>query len=226
MKNVLFSVLAISIICLSCKKDPTPPPPVTPVDKYMTFSVGSAWNFERVSNSSATPVTTSYSITSSSRDTTINSKQYHVFTNNNGGPGEYYYNNGNDYYVYRKLPADFGDTYVEIIYLKDNASVGTEWSQTYAITYSGLPITLTLKNKIEERGIAKNVNGQNYTDVIKVSTNITATAAIPFTLSDDINYYYAPKYGSIKEETKIDATVFGTSSKFEEDKKLMSSTLK
>jgi hypothetical protein len=226
MKNAFLFVFALSFVSISCKKDSTPPT-VTPVDKYMTFTTGSTWNFEKVSNpSSATPVTTNYTITSSSRDTTINSKPYQVFTNSNGGPGEYYYNSGNDYYTYRTLPSDFGNEYVEIIYLKDNAAVGTEWSQTYPITYSGVAIALTLNNKIEERGITKNVNGKDYTDVIRVSTNITATAPIPFTLTDEINYYYAPKYGSIKEENKIDVSVLGSSSKFEEEKKLMSATLK
>jgi hypothetical protein len=225
MKNAFLFLIVLFFATISCKKDPTPVP-VTPVDKYMTFTTGSTWNFEKVSNpSSPTPVTTNYSITSGSMDTTINSKQYHVFTNNNGGSNEYYYNSGNDYYTYRTLPADFGNQYVEIIYLKDNAPVGTVWTQSYPINYSGLSITLTLTNKIEERGITKSVNGKDYTDVIRVSTNITASAPIPFTLTDEINYYYAPKYGSVKEETKIDVNVLGTASAFEEEKKLLSATL-
>jgi len=229
MKHALLSVLTLSIVSLSCKKDSNPTtPPVTPVDKYLTLTTGSSWSFDKVSNpSSASPVTTSYSITSSSRDTTINAKQYHVFTNNNGGANEYYYNNINDYYTYRTLPAEFGGNFVEIIYLKDNAPVGATWTQTYPITYSGVPFSLTLNNKIEERGLTKTVNGKDYTDVIRVSTNITATGiSIPYTLTNEINYYYAPKYGSIKEETKINLTILGSSSNFEEDKKLMSATLK
>jgi hypothetical protein len=227
MKNALLSVFALSIISLSCKKDSNPAP-VTPVDKYMTFSSGSIWNFQKVSNpSSASPVTTNYSLTSSNKDTTISSRQYHVFTPNNGGPNEYYYNNGNDYYTYRTLPAGFGSDFVEILYLKDNAAVGTQWSQTYPITYSGTPLNVTLNNKIEERGLTKTVNGKDYTDVIRVSTNITVTG-IPFayTLTNDINYYYAPKYGSIDEETKINLVITGfPASNFEEQRKLMSATL-
>lgn len=230
MKNTLLLVFSLTIICLSCKKeDPAPVPPVTLVDKFMTFTTGSVWNFEKISDpSSANPDTIDYTITSSSRDTTINTKQYHVFDNNNGGTNEYFYNNGNDYYTYRKLPSDFGDTYVEIIYLKDNAPVGTEWSQTYPITYLGIPLQVTLTNKIEERGITKTINGKNYTDVIKVSTNITATG-IPFafTITDEINNYFAPKYGAIKEETRIDIVISGLPpSNFDEDIKLMSATLK
>lgn len=228
MKNALLSLFALSIISFSCKKDSTPAPPVTPVDKYMTFSAGSQWNFEKIANpSSASPVTTSYSIKSSSRDTTINAKQYHVFDNINGGPNEYFYNSGNDYYTYRTLPSDFGNEYVEIIYLKDNATVGTQWSQTYPITYLGVALQVTLTNKIEERSTTKTINGKEYTDVIKVSTNITATGIpFPFTLTDEINNYYAPKYGAIKEETKINLNVTGfPASNFEEEIKLMSATL-
>jgi hypothetical protein len=231
MKNiVLISFFSLSLLTISCKKDPDPAPVVTPpADKYMTFTTASSWNFERISDpSSLSPDTISFSITSSNRDTTIGTRQYHVFANNNGGSNEYYYNNGGDYFTFRQLPSDFADTYVEINYLKDNAPVGTEWSQTYPITYSGFPITLTLKNKIEERGITKTVNGKEYTDVIRVSTNITATAPFPFSLTDEINFYYAPRYGSIKEETKIDVSVplAGISSKFEETKSLLSADLK
>lgn len=229
MKNSVLSFFALSIICFSCKKDSTPTPPATPVDKYMTFTAGSQWDFEKIANpSSASPVTTNYSITSSNRDTTINAKQYHVFTNNSGGVSEYYYNSGNDYYVYRKLPADFGDTYVEIIYLKDNAAVGETWSQTYPINYSGVLIQVTLTNKIVERGLSQNINGKSYSDVIKVNTKLSATGIpLPFTLTDEINNYFAPKYGAIKEETKIDFTITGLpASKFEEDISLKSAILK
>jgi hypothetical protein len=227
MRKVLLFTFALSIVHLSCKKD-SAPAPVTPVDKYMTFTTGSLWNFEKTSNpSSASPVTTSYSITSSSRDTTINTKQYHVFINSSGGANEYFYNSGNDYYTYRTLPSDFGNEYVEIIYLKDNAAVGTQWSQTYPITYLGVPLQVTLTNKIEERGISQTINGKNYTEVVRVSTNISATGIpFPFTITDEINNYYAPKYGAIKQETKINITITGfPPSNFEEDIELMSATL-
>jgi hypothetical protein len=227
MKYALLSIFALSLVSLSCKKDSTPAP-VIPVDKYMTFTTGSSWNFEKVSNpSSASPVTTNYSITSSSRDTAINTKQYHVFSNNNGGANEYFYNNGNDYYTYRTLPSGLGSEYVEILYLKDNAAVNTQWAQTYPITYLGVPLNIILTNKIEERDLTKTVNGKDYTNVVRVSTNITVTGIpFPYTLTDEINYYYAPKYGVIKEETKINLTVTGfPASNFEEEKKLMSATL-
>lgn len=226
MKNALLSVFAFSIVSLSCKKDSTPAP-VTPVDKYMTFTTGSTWNFESVLNpSAATPVITDYSVTSSSRDTTINSRQYHVFTNNNGA-NEYYYNNGNDYYTYRTLPSGFGSEFVEILYLKDNANAGTEWSQTYPILYSGFSLNVTLTNKVVERGLTRTINGKEYKDVIRIGTNLTVTG-IPFgfTLENEINYYYAPKYGSIKEETKINLTLTGVPpSSYEQENKLLSATL-
>ena len=228
MKNALLSVFVLSIVTLSCSKKDSTPAPVTPVDKYMTFTTNSTWNFEKVSNPSSSPVTTDYSITSSTRDTTIGSKQYHVFTNNNGGVNEYFYNNSSDYYTYRKLPADFGASAVEILYLKDNAAVGTEWTQTYPVTYSGVPFSVTLKNKIEQRDLTETINGKEYKDVIRVSTNITATGIpIAFTLTDEINYYYAPKYGLIKEDTKIDLTISGfPPTNFEDEIKLLSADLK
>jgi hypothetical protein len=86
---------------------------------------------------------------------------------------------------------------------------------------------VTLTNKIEERGISQTINGKNYTEVVRVSTNISATGIpFPFTITDEINNYYAPKYGAIKQETKINITITGfPPSNFEEDIELMSATL-
>lgn len=229
MKNAFLFVFAFSFVSISCKKDSTPAP-VTPVDKYMTFTTGSIWNFETILNpSSANPVSTSYSIISSSRDTTINAAQYHVYTNNNGGPNEYFYNTGNDYYTYTALPLSLGGGNVVILYLKDNAAVGTEWSETYPVIVSGFPFNLTLTNKIEERGLIKAVNGKQYSDVIRVKRTLSANIPIAYTLTDEINYYYAPKYGSIKEETKLDLIVTGIPGvspiNLEQEKELKSATL-
>ncbi len=48
---------------------------------YLTTSTGSTWNYHETDSSGTTPVNTDYTITSTARDTSINSKSYHVFTN-------------------------------------------------------------------------------------------------------------------------------------------------
>lgn len=227
MKKVTVLCFAIASLISSCKKSDTQTPAPTPADKYMNYTAGSEWNIETVNDASTSPVTVNYKLTSSDRDSTINSKAYHVYTNSIGA-NEYYYNTGNDYYNYRVLSPGLGGGSAEILYLKDNAAVGTEWSQSFPVTISGVPITATFTNKIEERGTTKTINGVEYKDVIKVKTTLQITG-IPFatTINNDIYKYYSPKVGPITERTSIDISSLGTPLySFEEDKRLMSSIIK
>lgn len=226
MKRIFFLILTIAGAGSSCKKDDSNTPLPTPAEKYMNYSAGSEWNIETVNDASTSPVTVTYKLSSTNRDSTINSKAYHVYTNSIGA-NEYYYNTGNDYYNYRVLSPGLGGGAAEILYLKDNAAVGTEWSQTFPVTISGVPITATFNNKIEERGTTKTVNAVEYKDVIKVKTTLQI-AGIPFqtTITTDIYKYYAPKVGPITERTAIDISSLGTPLyNFEEDKRLLSANM-
>ncbi len=226
MKKVTLLLLVLVAISSSCKKDGSNPAPTT-TEKYMNYAAGSEWNIETVNDASTSPVTVNYKLTATDRDSSINSKAYHVYTNSIGA-NEYYYNTGNDYYNYRVLSPGLGGGSAEILYLKDNAAVGTEWSQTFPVTISGVPISATFTNRIEEKGSTKTVNGVEYKDVIKVKTTLQITG-IPFatTINQDIYKYYAPNVGPITERTSIDISSFGTPLySFEEDKRLMSSMMK
>ena len=226
MKRITVLFIAVTAFISSCKKSDTQTPVPTPTDKYMNYTSGSEWNIETINDASTSPVTVNYKLTSTNRDSTINSKAYHVYTNSIGA-NEYYYNTGNDYYNYRVLSPGLGGGAAEILYLKDNAAVGTEWSQTFPVTISGVPITATFTNKIEERGTTKTVNAVEYKDVIKVKTTLQI-AGIPFqtTITTDIYKYYAPKVGPITERTAIDISSLGTPLySFEEDKRLLSSSM-
>ena len=86
---------------------------------------------------------------------------------------------------------------VETLYLKASAAVNTSWVQNYNITYSGLPLALTLTNKIVEKDISRTVNAKNYANVIHVSTSISIAGVPASSLTIDIQYYYAPGYGMI-----------------------------
>ncbi|MBL0356936.1 MAG: hypothetical protein IPP72_08595 [Chitinophagaceae bacterium] len=203
-------VLILVSAAVSCKKsDPNPTP--VPAVKFMSLTTGSTWNYKVTNNPSTTPVTSNYTVTATDRDSVANSKTYKVFTNS-GGANEYYNITGSDYYTYRTLPANFGGNSIEVLYLKDNLAVNGTWSQTTPITVSGFPLTLTLNNKIAQKGISKTVNGIAYTDVTDVETTFSI-AGIPgfvtYTLTTDIHYYYAPKFGQIENKTKIDFVVTG-----------------
>lgn len=227
MKQIFLGILSMIIFGISCKKD-DPPKPAPPVYNYLNTNNASSWNYELVNNLTIT--TSLYSLTSTNRDSTINGKSYHVFTNSGTTGNEYYNITGNEYYNFRSLPSAFGGGNVENIYLKDNLSVNGTWSQSFPVMASGFPAVVTLTNTIAEKGITKVVNGVTYNDVIKVSTSITASISgfpLPASaLMTDIQNFYAPKYGLIQSINKIDVDFNGVTDHTDQQTNLKSSVLK
>lgn len=227
-KTSVVTLLALLTAVFSCKKDENTPAPVV---KFMSLTAGSTWSYKNTDNSNTTPVVTNYTVTATNRDTTANSKTYRVFTNNNG-PNEYYNISGSDYYTFRALPASLADTSIEVLYLKDNIAVGATWTQSATINVMGYDLTLTLHNKIANKGLSKTVNGIAYSDVTEVETSLSV-AGIPsfltYTLTSDIHYFYAPRYGQIMNTTQIDFAITGlpgfTPVHFKQTTELQSATI-
>ncbi|MEJ7625404.1 MAG: hypothetical protein WKF35_00960 [Ferruginibacter sp.] len=208
MKNLLlFTVLIISLY--SCNKN-DPGPGGGEATGYMSLSAGSTRNYEQINNNPPT-APAPYTTTSTTRDTTIGARTYHIFSNSATGGSEYYNQSGNDYYSFQKLPAALGGSSVENLYLKVNAEVNTSWSQAYNVTVSAIPVTVTIVNKIIEKGISKTVNAVAYNNVIHVKSDITASSIFgPVTgLTTDIHSYYAPKVGLIQNTTVVDLNFMG-----------------
>ena len=225
MKKILFSALVITLVGTSCKdENPPTPPPVA--DKYMTITVGSTWNYELTDKSGATPVVKLYTISSISKDSTINGKVYHVFTNNSGSGNEYYNISGNDYFTMQRLPSVFGNGSVENIYLKDNLAAPSSWPQSYSVVVNGLPLTVNVTNTITAKALTKVVNNVTYNDVIQVTTAISVAGIPPAALVTDIQSFYAPKFGLIKSQNKIDINFSGIISKTDQEIELKSADLK
>lgn len=212
MKKLLFPSLFFALFAVSCEDDDVPTPPAT-ADNYMSLTAGSTWNYELINNSMPPATTTNYTITSTNRDSTVGTRTYHVFTNSSGSANEYYNISSDEYYNFRKLPSILGVNSVENLYLKDNVAVGQNWTQTYSFTLNGTPATLTVTHTIAEKGMSKTVNTTTYTDVIKVTTTLSATISgvtVPATaLTTDIQNFYAPKVGLINTINKIDINFFG-----------------
>ena len=118
---------------------------------------------------------------------------------------------GDNYYQFDSLPAGFGATTFENLYLKDNVDVGTKWTQNFSVTVPGVPIAvpLTITYTIAEKGISKTVNNQPYTNVIHVTASISSSLIPPSALTTRINMYYAPKYGMIASATIINLNYSG-----------------
>lgn len=222
MKHIYFLAITLTVLFISCKKSGTDTTPAA--EKFMTYSAGSTWNYQQVNN--IPPVTTTtFSRVSTNRDSSIGSRSYHVFINSSTSASEYYGNSGNDYYTYQKLADALGGTKVENLYLKDNADVNVTWSQPYNISFSGVPLVVTVTNKIKEKGISKTVNGISYTNVIHVETTL-AVAGIPSSaLVTDIQFYYAPKTGLIESTNKVTLNYMGINNQTDITTRLLSATI-
>lgn len=209
MKLKSLLIPAILLFFISCKKTDTPAP-VTQTANFLTVSAGSSWTFRQIDSSVTVPSTANYTLTSSSKDTTINSKSYHIYNKSTGG-FQYLNITGNDYYQFDSLPSGFGAGVFERLYLKDNASAGTTWtqSQTVNITNVPFPIPVTLNYNIAEKGITMIVNNISYTNVIHVAATITSSLIPGSGLTSNINSYYAEKYGLIQSSTKINLNYSG-----------------
>ena len=201
MKKILFGAFASCLFLLSCSKSDNTP---AAGDKFMSLSVGSTWNYQFINN--VTLASNAYTLTSSSNDTAAAGKTYHVFTNSNG-PNEYYNITGSDYYRLQAFSLGTTDTTLENLYLKDGAALNSTWAQIYTINVAGIPggVGVTVTNKIQDKGNTKVVGTTTYSNVIHVVTTISIPALTGLgTITTDIHYYYAPKFGMIENDVKID----------------------
>lgn len=206
MKKFLSFCLTATLF-LSCSKSDSNDPVVE--DKYMSGSPGSTWNYQTTNNAGPTPVVTSYTVTSTNRDTTINSKSYHIFNISTGGL-QYYNISGNDYYQYDTLPAALSSVPIERLYLKDNIAANVQWPQTFLVVVQGFPLQVTATNVIAAKDITRTVNNVVYNNVIQVNTTLSLNSPIPgLTFNTNISAYYAKKFGMI-ENTNIINVIFGT----------------
>lgn len=225
--NVLLFFIATIIVISSCgKRDTTPTNPPPSDDTYINTNTGSSWTYHEVDSSTATPQNSDYTVTSTSADTTINSKKYHIYSYSYGG-SEYLNLSGHDYYQFDSIPGGLGQV-IERLYLKDNLAVNTTWSQNFSVNITGIPFAIqgTLTNKIVETGISKMVNGTNYTSVIHVSTTISSTAIPASDFTSSIDSYYAPNYGLIENSTLVNLDYPGLTENVNIKTQLMSSVLK
>lgn len=224
MKTSILILAIATLFFASCgKKGDNSNPPAT-TDSYINTNAGSTWNYHEDDSSTATPKSSDYSITSTSGDSTIGSKKYHVYSYSYGG-SQYLNLTGNDYYQFASIPGSNGTT-VERLYLKDNANKGDTWSQTFSITIANIPIPVTITNTIAEKGISRTVNGVNYTNVIHVYSSLSAAGIPAAALTSSIDSYYAPKYGLIENSTLVAFNYSGFTENVNIKTKLINAVLK
>ena len=212
MKKIIISALFIASMASSCKKDDV----VTPgISKFITTSPGTTWDYQSTDNS--TSVVSTYTRTSTSRDTTISNKTYHIFNNtdSSGTTDAFYNNTDNDYYQFSTLAAGLDP--IDLHYLNDAAVAGGSWNQSFSVPVPnspipGLMLTIRINYSVVEKGTSLVVNGKTYTDVIKVKSDITIDPifGLSVTTTSNIYNYYAPKYGLIKSDFNLIASLNGS----------------
>ncbi|MDQ6844372.1 MAG: hypothetical protein M3Z92_08485 [Bacteroidota bacterium] len=229
MKINLSIICLLSLIFVSCKKNDSSSTTTPSADNYITTSGGSSWNYHLIDSSTSVPVSSNYTLTSTTRDSSINGKNYHVFTNSTGG-NQYQYLSGHDYYEYDSLAvaANLNANAIERLYLKDDAALGATWSQNMNVSVPGsqIPVPFTISNSITEKGIQRTVNGISYSNVIHVSTAISSPFIPSASLVTSINSYYAPKFGLIENSNVIHLNFAGIVVDVKTTTTLMSATLK
>ena len=174
MKIKSLVIPVVLLFFISCKKT-TEPTPTPQSNLYLSTSAGSTWTYHQTDSSLATPANLNYTVTSTSKDTAINGKSYHIFTKSFGG-NQYLNVTSHDYYQFDSLPAGFGAGVFERLYLKDDAAAGASWTQNQTVNISGVPfpIPVTLTFNIAEKGITMIVNNVTYNNVIHVAATITS----------------------------------------------------
>lgn len=201
MKKILILIAGVAFL-YGCKKNDSGGGGSI-AESYLNNTTGSTWSYHETNSSSGTPQNSDYSLTSTSKDTSINNKSYHIYTFSYGG-SRYLALNAHDYYQYDSIPGALGQIF-ERLYLKDNISANANWSQQIAVTIPGLPVTIPvdIMNTIVDKGLSKIVKGTTYNNVIHVSTTISSTAIPSASLTSDIHSYYAPGYGLISNTTIV-----------------------
>lgn len=206
MKKLIIPACILAFGLAACSKDD----PAPAADKYMTISTNSRWIYDVTTDPGTAGASTFQdTVTVSPTDTSINGRSYRIFTHSGGG-SDYYHISGSDYYRFQQASGGGLDLSIEELYLKDNAAVGANWSQTVNVPVTGvgtLPVTLT--NSILEKGGSKVVNGVTYNNVIAVKTDITVTGLPPGTITSNIRSYYAPVVGLIQGDYQVSIPLAG-----------------
>jgi hypothetical protein len=213
MKKLLLSCLTISLLAISCKKDDDNGD--GSANQFMSTTPGNYWVY-RTTDANGTSTDT---MRSSSRDTIIQARSFHVYDYSSGGMA-FYNITGTEYYNYVSFSQD---PLIELTnrYLVTTAPKGTSWlggTTSFTIDPSTIipgapPIpltaTVTLNNTMMNTDTTVVINGRTYSNVMYVRSNLNITGIPTLTVTSDIDSYYAKKYGEIFNHTVINTNLAG-----------------
>lgn len=221
--NKLIPFLVFAILFTSCKKDKSNDN--NPDDSvYINTVSGSLWTYHEVNSSGGASQESDYTVTSTSRDTTIEGKSFHIYAYSYGG-FQYLSKSNSDYFQYDSIPG-LSNAIVRL-YLKSNAKVGNTWDQNVSIPVPNFPANVPVKisNKVLDIG-SRTVNGTLYNNVVHVQTSLSSTLIPSDNLKSDINAYYAENYGLIESSVVINLDYLGITEDVDVTIKLTTANLK
>lgn len=208
MKKTVFFIVPALLIFAGCKKDKNDDNQNPPNDTvYMNTAAGSTWKYKTVDNSEGTADIDTYTITSTGRDTMINSKKYSVYSDS-FGENSYLSRSGENYYSFdSEDDLDFTGG-IERLYLRTDVKKGDSWVQDVTLNVEGLTIPVKLINTVADKNMNRVVEGKNYEKVIRVITKIEVQQ-LPIDLNTNIEAYYAPQVGLIEGVNDISFDFMG-----------------
>ena len=157
-----FVPILILIFFSFCKKKSDAP---LAVKDYLPLTVGTNWTYTSSGNI--------YKLTVTNKDTVALGRTYKVLSSSDGGPNQYQTKAGNDYFRFATFQG-FIPNGVEELYLKEDQNVNSTWQFSVPITFSGVPINVTAKYTITEKGITKIVQGKTYNDVFHIRQDFSS----------------------------------------------------
>jgi hypothetical protein len=198
MKQVIWGLLVMVLVFLSCKKDDEDVPPPPPAGfqwpagtgEYAPNTSGSTFVYQIESGTPVTIDSFTYTVV---KDTTING----LTCNYNAGiRTEITYN------------YDFQGVTIPVLtqtVLKDNVPVTNSWNESLNVTVSGFQIPVTFTYTIMQKDFIKNILGKDYAATIAVKQvasipSIIATQlGLPFS-SIQVDNFFSKGAGLVQRE--------------------------
>lgn len=200
----LGTIVLVVMMLFSCSKEmSTEEGAATSKCDYAPYTQGSSFTYLNVSTGGDS---TQYTLTVNG-DTTINGNVYRklgdssVFMCSNCTGG-----------VYTQIASilsfdGYSASDLRLTYLKDFLPAGSSWADTIEVSTAGITTRGLLQYTIIQKGTNKVVNGYDYTDVIGIQVDASATAAsATLPVGTVAVNYYARGIGLIESDQTQDTT--------------------
>jgi hypothetical protein len=168
-----------------------PPSPV--MRDYFPTEVGSNWAYN------ITGSTDTLHVEATPKDSVIGGNTYRVFVGKqNLVPNDtaYYRKNSGNYYRYAALDAN--SPKIEILFLKDNQPILSQWeSPINNTTYQGVATQVKMRFTILGMNTTVTVNGNSIDSVIKIQNDLQYKVFGTYTTATTFNTFFAKNIGLI-----------------------------